>query len=88
MNQSKKNKFYSKGKNKYTNQPFQGGKKKEENEVETMTTSTDNIGGTKPNDRDHGFDFGGFSDYFSKSLLSAYSMPRSTNKNGICKARA
>jgi len=81
MNQSKKNKFYSKGKNKYTNQPFQGGKKKEENEVETMTTSTDNIGGTKPNDRDHGFDFGGFSDYFSKSLLSAYSMPRSTNSS-------
>ena len=76
MNQSKKNKFYSGGKNKYNNKPFQGNKNKEKDkEVENMATLTD-IPDTRPNNNDDKFDgFSSFSDYFTSSM-SAFSKPK------------
>jgi len=78
MNQSKKNKFYSQGKNKYANKPFQGNKNKEKDkEVKNMSMPTDDIWTTNSSDGIGIHDFSKFSEYVSKSILSSYSMPKS-----------
>lgn len=84
MNQSAKNKFYNKGKNKYNNPPFQGNKNKEKDkEVTNMAWETGNDIPNKKSDNDHKFDgFGSFSDYFASSMGSfAKPRPVSSSQN-------
>lgn len=73
MNQSKKNKFYNKGKNKYNNQPFQS-KKKEE--VKKMTSKTNEKPSDVNDDGVGGVDWGsGSLSSLSSYILDAYSSP-------------